>query len=386
MRTFLTLAGFMLSVGVVGPAVALDLPPDVLADQYLLEATKALEKGDPQQALKAFGKIEALDTEPPGEFLYFYGKLLVETSTAVDGVRKGQSLLKQFIINVEKASEHYQPTLKLLSVAERKIEAAERRRVEDTKQHPAAAQRAAGFKELLPSLLESFKQQMVPVRGGTFTMGCTSCLFCRVDFCFDSSKPAHQVQVKSFTISKYEVTQELWEAVMGENPSHFQGCGQCPVESVSWKDVQEFLKKVNALTGERYRLPTEAEWEYAARGGQQSRGYAYAGSDASDSVAWYDENSGAQTHPVGQKAANELGLYDMTGNVGEWVEDCWHVDYEGAPSDGSAWESEHCERRVVRGGSWFYTLFRGVLYSVYRNRAGAGFRNAVNGVRLARTP
>ena len=386
MKTVVILACGILMLGSGGPAMALNLPPDVRADQYLLEATEALEQGDPKTAILAFEKIEALDTEPPMEFLFFYGKLLVENSPAVDGVRKGHALLKQFVINVEKASEHYRPTLKLLSVAERKIEAAERLRIEaakrqaEAKRHveEAERQRLPRFKESLPSLLKSLKQQMVAVPGGTFTMGCTE----DQGGCNDNEKPVHQVRVSSFLLSKYEVTQDLWEAVMGENPSYFEGCGQCPVEYVSWDDIQVFLQKLNAVTGEQYRLPTEAEWEYAARGGQQSREYRYAGSNAPDTVAWYYKNSGGKTHPVGQKAANELGLYDMSGNVWEWVEDCWHWNYEGAPMDGSAWMSRNCSR-VLRGGSW--RNVPRVLRSAVRYSNGAGDWDDNLGFRVART-
>ena len=392
MRASVALVCGILMLGSGGPAMALDLPPDVRADQYLLEATEALEQGDPKTAIRAFEKIEALDTEPPVEFLFFYGKLLVEHGTTVEDVRKGESLLKQFVINVEKTSEHYRPTLKLLSVAKRKIEAAERQRIEAAKREAEARlraeakrlaeeaerQRLARLKELLPSLLKSLKQQMVVVPGGTFTMGCTE----EQSNCFISEKPAHQVQVNSFSISKHEVTQELWDAVMGKNPSFFEYCARCPVEWVSWNDIQVFLEKLNAVTGEQYRLPTEAEWEYAARGGQQSRGYQYAGSDDPDAVSWYMENSGEKTHPVGQKAANELGLYDMSGNVWEWVEDCWHWNYEGAPMDGSAWVSRD-RYRVLRGGSWSHDP--GLLRSAYRFWINPGDRSNSGGFRVART-
>ena len=128
-------------------------------------------------------------------------------------------------------------------------------------------------------------------------------------------------------------------------------CLECPVRMVSWEAVQAFLEKLNGLTGERYRLPTEAEWEYAARGGQQGKGYEYTGSNEPGSVAWYKENGGYVEHPVGQKQPNELGLYDMSGNVKEWVQDCWNMNYVGAPSDGSAWEQGNCGSRVSRGGS-----------------------------------
>ena len=380
MRAMVALMCGILMLGSGGPAMALDLPPDVRADQYLLEATEALEQGDPKTAIRAFEKIEALDTEPPMEFLFFYGKLLVEHGTTVEDVRKGESLLKQFVINVEKTSEHYRPTLKLLSVAERKIEAAKRQAGAKRQVEEAERQRLPRLKELLPSLLKSLKQQMVAVPGGTFTMGCTE----EQGRCNDEEKSVHQVRVNSFLLSKYEVTQDLWEAVMEENPSYFEGCGQCPVEYVSWDDIQVFLQKLNAVTGEQYRLPTEAEWEYAARGGQRSRGYRYAGSDAPDTVAWYRQNSGKETHPVGQKAANELGLYDMSGNVWEWVQDCWNESYQGAPSDGSAWTSGNCGQRVLRGGSWFN--YPSYLRSAIRYWNDTGFRyNDVVGFRVART-
>lgn len=184
---------------------------------------------------------------------------------------------------------------------------------------------------------------MVRIPGGTFTMGCTSG---QGDDCYDDEKP-HQVTLSAFRMSKYEVTQEQWQAIMGNNPSEFKNCPKCPVEFVSWNDVQEFIKKLNNMTGETYRLPTEAEWEYAARGGQD---YKYAGSDNIETIAWYVGNSSSKTHPVGSKAANGYGLYDMSGNVMEWCSD-WYGDYSSGsitnpqgPSSGSF--------RVIRGGSW----------------------------------
>ena len=219
---------------------------------------------------------------------------------------------------------------------------------------------------------------MVRVDGGSFTMGCQDG---RDGDCYGrGGKPAHRVRVRSFEIGKYEVTQALWEAVMGENPSSFKGCAKCPVEQVSWDDVQMFLRELNARTGLAYRLPTEAEWEYAARGGQQSRGYTYAGSNDPRSVAWYLDNS---THPVGRKQANELGLYDMSGNVWEWVQDCWNDSYQGAPSDSRPWERGDCGRRVARGGSWGNVP--GDLRSANRSWSDTGLRGGILGFRLTRT-
>ena len=365
MKTALT---SLLVLFLCGPAAAQDLPPDILADQYLLEATKALENGDPQRALQAFGKIEALDTELPAEFAYFYGKLLVENSTALDELLKGQSLLKQFVLSIEKDSEHYTSTLELLSAVGTKLEKAE-----------AEKQRLAKLKARLPQLLANLQKNMVHVQGGTFTMGCRP----ERGECDPDERPAHRVQVSGFEISKYEVTQELWEVVMGENPSRFEGCAQCPVENVSWDDVQKFLKNLN-LTDEQYRLPTEAEWEYAARGGQQSQNYKYAGSDNLGTVAWYAGNSGDKTHPVGQKQPNELGLYDMSGNALEWAQDWYGRDYYSSSPNVDPQGPSTGVARVARGGSWHY--FARECRAAYRAGSFAWLSHHYFGFRLARTP
>ena len=166
---------------------------------------------------------------------------------------------------------------------------------------------------------------------------------------YDNEYPVHSVTLSDYYIGETEVTQELWEAVMGSKPSKFKG-SQRPVVQVSWNDCQEFIKKLNQLTGKHFRLPTEAEWEYAARGGDRSQGYKYSGSNTIGNVAWYDDNSNSQTHNVKTKSPNELGIYDMTGNVWEWCQD-WCGSYSSGsqtnptgPSSGS--------NRVLRGGSW----------------------------------
>ena len=189
--------------------------------------------------------------------------------------------------------------------------------------------------------------EMVKVEAGTFMMGATS----EMKDPNDDEKPLHQVTLTNdYYMGKYEVTQALWEAVMGSNPSRYKG-DNLPVEMVSWDDCQEFISKLNSLTGRKFRLPTEAEWEYAARGGKKSRSYQYSGSSNISDVAWYDGNSGSKTHPVGTKQANELGIYDMSGNVREWCSD-WYVSYSSSSqTNPTVADSAWC--RVRRGGGCY---------------------------------
>ncbi len=189
---------------------------------------------------------------------------------------------------------------------------------------------------------------MKAVEGGTFTMGATSE---QGSDAYSDEKPAHRVTLSSFMMGETEVTQALWQAVMGINPSTFKG-DNLPVEQVSWEDCQEFIRKLNEQTGQHFRLPTEAEWEYAARGGSKSNGYKFSGSNTIGDVAWYDGNSGSKTHPVKQKGVNELGLYDMSGNVWEWCQD-WYGSYSSSAQSNPTGASSGFYR-VYRGGSWLY--------------------------------
>ena len=192
--------------------------------------------------------------------------------------------------------------------------------------------------------------EMVLVQGGTFTMGCTAE---QSNDCSDGEKPAHQVTLNNFQIGKYPVTQAQWRFVMGNNPSYFTG-DNLPVEQVSWNDVQVYIEKLNEMTGKNYRLPTEAEWEYAARGGNKSQeqNYKYSGSNNIEEVAWYWENSDSKTHPVGTKAPNALGIYDMCGNVWEWCNDRYGDYTEDPQTNPQGPDTGY--GRVVRGGSWYY--------------------------------
>ncbi|WP_350297253.1 formylglycine-generating enzyme family protein [Limnohabitans sp. Rim8] len=241
--------------------------------------------------------------------------------------------------------------------------------------------------------------EMVAIPAGSFEMGSTE---------FADEQPVHRVNVPAFLLGRTEVTQGQWVAVTGSNPSHFKQCGMdCPVEKISWIDAQTFAHKLSQKTGKTYRLPSEAEWEYAARAG--SSGKWSFGDDASQlgQYAWFDANSNGKTHPVAKKKPNAFGLYDMQGNVYEWVQDVlWFNpnDYKGAPSDGSVW-NKNCvqpddelgrlilgavagcetELRGIRGGAWKTHN----LYLRSANRAPGGTttsRNtsATTGMRIAR--
>jgi len=235
---------------------------------------------------------------------------------------------------------------------------------------------------------------LIAVSGGTFTMVCTS----EQGDCDSVETPTHQVTLSDFYIGKYEVTQGQWRAIMGNNPSYFTNGDKYPVECVSWDDIvgtsgatmviknityyaNGFIYKLNQLTGRQYRLPTEAEWEFAARGGRSSNGYKYSGSNTVGNVAWYWENSGNRTHAVGGKSANELGIYDMSGNVYEWCSDWWGVYSSNAQTDPTGPSTNSI--RVARGGSWNHDARSArVSYRSFRYPDGSGYHL---GFRLARS-
>ena len=208
--------------------------------------------------------------------------------------------------------------------------------------HSGSTSNTAGLSAELNKLINN----MVYVSGGTFTMGGTSE---QGSEAYDDEKPTHSVTLCSYYICKYEVTQALWRAVMGSNPSYHKG-DNLPVEWVSWNDCQTFINRLNNYTGRNFRLPTEAEWEFAARGGNYSRHYKYSGSNYISDVAWYCDNSGNRTHPVGTKQANELGLYDMSGNVWEWCSDRYGSYSSYSQSNPTGATSGF--GRVERGGNW----------------------------------
>ena len=240
------------------------------------------------------------------------------------------------------------------------------------KKHPATGQdesaaqaTARGGNSLVPP--------MVQLSAGSFLMGS--------DEGDGDEKPVHRVTFNyAFEIGKTEVTQGQWRALMGDNPSKFNTCGDdCPVEQVSWEETQRFIAQLNKKTGKVYRLPTEAEWEYACRAGHDST---YCGEKEVGDMAWFKDNSGGKTMPVAKRQPNAWGIYDMSGNVYEWVQDDYHPNYKGAPSDGRAWEGGG-KSRVLRGGS-FDNIAQKLRAANRADLAGAR-RGAYDGFRIART-
>ncbi len=294
----------------------------------------------------------------------------------VNGINRRVELINGELVKAEKAR------LEAKAKKERERAAAEKARLEAEVKEEAKRkeeERLAKFPEPIQDLLKD----MVLVKGGTFKMGSTAS---------EDEQPVHDVSLDDFKIGKYQITQAQWLAVMGNNPAHFKGNDKRPVENVSWNDTQNFIKKLNQLTGETFHLPTEAQWEFAARGGVESKGYKYAGSDNLEAVAWYRENSYKKgedhpdygTHPVGEKAANELDLYDMSGNVWEWCNDWYDKDYYKNCPKSNPKGPDSAAFRVLRGGSWYYSSR--LCRSSYRDWYPPLIRFNYVGFRLAETP
>lgn len=227
-----------------------------------------------------------------------------------------------------------------------------------------------GTAEFVVAQKDPLNHEMIFVEGGTFQMGSRSGE--------SDEKPVHSVTLSAFNMGKYEVTQAQWKAVMGNNPSNFSGCDDCPVELVSRNDVQDFIQRLNAQTGKNYRLPTEAEWEFSARGGKSSKGFTYSGLNDLNAVAWNNDNSGSKTHTVGGKQANELGIYDMSGNVWEWCSD-WYGSYNDY-SETNPTGASSGQYGVLRGGSWIDFALN--CRSAIRNWNFPDYRDCSNGFRL----
>lgn len=319
-----------------GAMISLDgkmygLTPKTIKDLPLGIYSLSLDKPEHTGIIK---RVTISDSELQQlEFTLASGKEVTITSSLdgtwvyIDNERKGETPLKIWL----KYGSH---NIKLQKESMVKIETIE-----------VAHGGAKEYSFILSNTVDPFEGQLVLVKGGSFRMG---------DLLGDGNKeekPVHPVTVSDFYIGKFEVTQSQWESIMGSNPSHFKDCPNCPVERVSWLDVNDFLEKLNDVTDKKYRLPTEAEWEYAAKGGNKSKGYRYSGKNNVNFVAWYSGNSGNKTNLVGQKEPNELGIYDMSGNVWEWVSD-WFGYFTDMPEDNPV-GPENGEFKIVKGGSWF---------------------------------
>ena len=320
----------------------------------------------------AFSELAAIqgnlsvNYKPFGADVYIDGKKIGQSPRVFNGIMVGSH-------KVEIKKDGYSTDSKTVNILEGQTATLAGMLTTNTSSSVASGTSSSGNTITIP-VKNGISIEMVRVEAGTFIMGATP----EMKDPWDDEKPAHQVTLTNdYYIGKYEVTQALWKAVMGKNPSDFKG-DNLPVEKVSWDDCQEFISKLNRITGKTFRLPTEAEWEYAARGGKKSRGYQYGGSNNISDVAWYDSNSGYKTHAVGSKQANELGIYDMTGNVREWC-----LDRYGKYSSSSQTNPTGATSgagRLYRGGSW--AGYAWDCRSSYRNYYSPGSRYNHLGLRL----
>ena len=443
---------------------AAQLPPEIMADRYLLQAERLLGEKDHEGALEAMNKIIALQRENnltlPDEFHFKYAQI----AFSAGAVKAALDSVNKYLVTAGREGQFYREALALLdeaeqnlpeNVAARYLRLAEglisvkrygdalevmNRIVALQKEHEltlpdeladqfhfvqaglalskgrikaamdsaskylSEAGTSGKYHGEAQELLEEARTQalaltpeMVVIPGGRFQMGCVSGKDCE-----DNEKPVHEVRIASFELSKYEMTFEEYDrftAATGRERADDEGWGRGrrPVINVSWEDAVAYTKWLSAKLGERYRLPSEAEWEYAARAGAATR-YHFGNkksqlcrygnhADRSTEYDWRNKDCsdgvGKQTATVGSYQPNGFGLYDMHGNVVEWVQDCWNDSYRGAPTDGSAWESGDCSKRVFRGGAW--GLNAGYCRSAFRYSFSPGFRNSGLGFRLLRT-
>ncbi len=342
------------------------------AGQYVIEARQTSHRSTSQRIDVVRGKEQRIELDAPTPI---YGSLNVTSRPVgadvyVDGKKVGTTpdvftTILEGTRSVELRKQGYAAYTAEVNVTEGKVSDLS---ATLSVEKPKPVAHSSGQSGTLRgntgnAVLDRLISNMVYVEGGTFTMGATSE---QGSDAYNNEKPAHSVTLSNYYIGKYEVTQAEWKAVMGSNPSYFEGSDNLPVEQVSWNDCQTFITKLNTLTGKNFRLPTEAEWEYAARGGSKRQGYKYAGSDNLDDVAWYTINSGSTTHAVGTKQPNELGLYDMSGNVYEWCSD-WFGSYSSSSQTNPTGASSG-SNRVRRGGCWILNAWDcRVSYRVYNS-------------------
>ena len=356
------------AVVVLAGAGDAQLPPAMQMDLHAVEAERHIETGDYAAAKAALDRVLALqaahDVALPEAFWFTHAQVARQAGLYAEAVES----VTRYLTTAGREGAHYRAALELLDRARIEGEGAARRRA-------AEQQRAEEIGHVLAAM------EFVLIEAGTFAMGSPETDERRSD----DEGPIHQVTLSQpFSLGKYEVTQGQWAAVMGHNPSHFSACGPtCPVEQVSWMDAQAFIAELNRWgDGATYRLPTEAEWEYAARAGTQTAYHFGNAAQRLGQYGWYRDNSASETHPVGQKRPNAWGLYDIHGNVWEWTAD-WYAHYpRGAMPDPRRPRPRAI--RVNRGGSWRSNT----RYCRAAHRVGhpPDYRHEGLGFRLARTP
>lgn len=353
--------GILLAVALAAEGAAVQLPPEIQLDRFLMQADQAVNDGDARAALSAMERIVALEKEHGIEPALEDRLRCAQAWYTAGEPARALAAVTAYLQSLGRDAPRYHEALRLLND------------VEAGPGPPADSPAPSGDADPVgPAPMGPAGMEFVWIPPGTFRMGSRS------TEAFADEQPVTEVRIsRGFWLGKYEVTQTEWEAVMGSNPSSFAGCAHCPVEEVSWNDVQDFIDRVNAHEGkEVYRLPTEAEWEYAARAGTTGDRYG-----ALNAIAWHGGTSGRRTHPVGAKAPNGWGLHDVLGNVVEWVAD-WYGDYAG----GSVTDPQGPRSgpgRVIRGGCWVGAARHSRTSN--RNVTPPDVRYDFLGFRLART-
>lgn len=306
--------------------------PAIITDLYQ-RASQFYEEDKLVECLTLLEKAEQLSSTLDAKILYLKIKSL-QPLTDQNG-QFAAALEKSFSQFFEVAKQQNYPSTKIQEISNLQQQIASSKKIEKTRAENAHLEVAT-----------IVDQTMVLIEGGSYKMGSKG------HWISENEKPLHKVTLSNFYLSKYEVTQQLWQKIMGNNPSTNKDCSECPVDLVSWDQTQEFIRKLNEMTGKTYRLPTEAEWEYVRKGGQKSNGTTYAGSNKIEETSWTQPNSGGRTHPVGQKNPNELGIYDMIGNVMEWVHDGYADNYYKISPELNPVNLTNTDKRVIRGFSY----------------------------------
>ena len=340
------------------------LSNEAQADLKQQQIIRAVQEQNFRLAYQQFEEYDALGVTMPTPLLFIRAQVSFKENDFIGT----KAYLEQYINNSERGTDNYNQALSMYSAVESKADEqakqqAEQARLAEQAEVQARIQaKVAEFNQNGLSLLP----EMITIPAGQFDMGSTE---------GSDEQPIHSVSISSYKLASTETTQALWQAVMGDNPSLFEGDNR-PVEEVYWDDIQDFIAILNSATGQKYRLPSESEWEYAARAGTTTK--YFWGNRSSKSRANYGSS---ETKEVGSYEANEWGLYDMHGNVEEWVQDCYVDSYNGAPVTGEARVSDGCSDRVLRGGSWDFNASD--MRSANRNRDSPSYRKVSYGFRLA---